>query len=247
MRLKRVEMYGLAGVLIFGVARISQAGTVSLDLSPHGDADIRSKDLADNGYNRETLVIGNTGADPSSTRSYKAYIRYALPEDFYEATDATFTITRAVAGPWNYTYKIYGLDDGIGEDWIEANGPSGTTWNNAPGNVATSPWEFSSSIVVGEYTVIGTKNDGVAGDSYSIDSEDLVDFVNNDSNGFITLMIGRTNLSSAVEQFASRSHGSFNAPTLSLTYDQVPIPEPSSMALLSMAGGLLVLRSCKNS
>ena len=92
-------------------------------LAPDADEDIRSMDLADTGYNRETLSVVNGNADPALYRDVKAYIRCKLPDDFGMAASATFTMVRATMEAWKPTYNVNGLNEGVSRetDWIEAN------------------------------------------------------------------------------------------------------------------------------
>ncbi len=192
-------------------------------LEPDADIDIRSADLATNGYDRTVLWVQNNG-DPSVNRAAKAYIRYKLPPDFGEAASATFTIIRNNVGPWAWTYEVSGMDDGIPNeaDWSSANGNGvGTTWNNAPANITTSAYQFTNATLLGTFQVAKAADGGVAGDSWSISGADLVDFLNGDSNGYVTLMIGRSGLSSSSEGFASQSNETYGPPTLSIYYVKV--------------------------
>jgi len=236
-------MKKIAVTMVVAMATVWSANATLIDLVPDADIDIRSKDLADTGYNRETLWLVNANADPSATRCGKAYIRYELPilGTGESIVGATFTIIRSNIGSWNWTYEVSGMDDGIANEtnWVEANGAGGTTWNNAPANITTSAYQFSDSSVVGTFQVANAANGGANGDSHSITGTDLLNFINADNNGFVTLMIGRTGVSTSSEQFASRSNGTYAAPTLTLDI----IPEPATLGLLGVAGfGLLVFR-----
>ena len=216
---KWIGMIPVALVAVCGV----EAASVVLD--PEADIDIRSKDLADNGYNRNVMVIGHNG-DPSVTRAYKAYVRFQLPADFGTATNATFTMTRALVGAWGWNYEVSGMNDGITNEttYSIANGTGvGTTWNNAPANITTSPYQFSDSSVVGTFSTVKAADGGFAGDSWSISGTDLVNFLNADSNGFVTLMIGRDGVSTSMDQWAAYewSGGTgtgYSGPKLELEY-----------------------------
>ncbi len=214
--------------MVVAMATVISSNATLINLSPHADIDIRSADLADNGYNRDTLLVGNGGTDPSTTRSYKAYVRYKLPAlaPGESIVGATFTIIRSNMGAWNWTYEVSGMDDGIANetDWVEANGAGGTTWNNAPANITTSAYQFSDSSVVGTFQVANTANGGFAGDSHSVTGTNLLNFINDDSNGYVTLMIGRIGASSSSDQFASRTHSIYAAPSLELEIEYTPVP-----------------------
>jgi hypothetical protein len=225
------------------MATVWSANAALIELSLDTDVDIRSKDLADTGYNRTTLAIGNAGADPSTTRSFKAYVRFKMPDDFGTATSATFTVTRAAVGAFNAPYDVHGLDDGIANEinWPDNNNSAGTTWNNAPGNNTTSPDGFINSTLVGQFETLKADFGGVAGDSWSISGTDLVNFLNLDSNGYVTLMIARTLQSSSSDVWASNENSTYAGPSLEMDY--VAIPEPGTLAMIVISGlGLMVFR-----
>lgn len=188
-------------------------------LTPDADAEIRSKDLANTAYDKETLWIVQGNSDPSVARCGKGYVRFKLPVDFGLALNATCTVTRASVGAWNWIYTVNGLDDGVAGEmsWVEKDG-TGMTWNGAPGNIATSPDGFTDSTVVGAFTTTGSNYGGTAGDAYTVSGANLVDFLNADSNGYVTLMIGRGGISSSSDLFASRENATYAAPALSLEY-----------------------------
>ena len=234
---KSVSMIGCAFTVV-GASASAQAAVVNL--SAHADIDIRSKDLADNGYDRNVNLVGNTNPDPAAGRNYKAYIRFELPADFGTATSATFTMTRAIAGTYGSLHDVYGLNDGASDNWVELDGTGvGTTWNNAPGNVTTSPSGFTDSMAVGQFSTFSQSGGGVNGDSISMSTSDLVDFINLDTNGYVTLMVGRLQQSSSFDQWASSEHATLNGPQLTLEY--TPVPEPASLALMGL-GGLAVIK-----
>ena len=210
-------------VIIIGITVVMTtllgANATVVTLSPDADADIRSQVLAGIAYDRNVMIVSNKGADPSTTISAKAYIRFKLPTDFGSANSATFTITRAAVGAFGSDHTLNGLDDGVaGElDWVEQDG-SGMNWNDAPGNITTSPNNFSDAALVGAFTTTKADSGGVVGDSWSVSGTNLVNFLNADTNGYVTLMIGRTGVSSGFDQFASAEHLSLGEPELALDY-----------------------------
>lgn len=208
----------MAGITI-GLAMALGAHAKTVVLTPDADADIRSKDQANTAYDKDTLWIAQGSSDPAAARCGKGYIRFRLPPDFGTALNATFTLTRASVGAWNWSYAASGLADGVpGETrWVEKDG-TGMTWNGAPGNVATSPDGFTDSTAVGAFTTTGSNYGGTAGDTYAVTGANLIDFLNADANGFVTLMIGRSGVSSSTDLFASKENATYDSPKLTLEY-----------------------------
>ena len=199
-----------------------------VSLLPDADADIRSSSLATNGYNRTTLSIVNNGSDTVAFTNAKAYVRFKLPSNFDSAITASFTLTRSVLGAWAPIYHVSVLNDGVSNetDWVEQNGPDGMTWNNAPGNMTNSAYEFMDSVEVGSFQVNKATAGGYVGDSYTVSGAGLVDALNADSNGYVTLMIGREGASTSSDGWASSEHPTNSwAPVLALKYASVPAYE----------------------
>ncbi|MDC0935777.1 hypothetical protein OAS39_05790, partial [Pirellulales bacterium] len=227
--MKRLNSIFLAGFVFSCLATRSLAVTV--DLGADADVDIRSADQADNGYDRNVNLVRNMNPNPAVGRDYKAYLRFQLPVDFDSANSATLTMTRAVAGIDGSTQKVFGLNDGTGDYWLEADGAGigtvgsdpnvvGATWNNAPGNVTTSASGFMNSSEIGEIVTLSQSAGGANGDSYS--TSIASSFLDADTNGLVTFMIGREQVSSSYDHWASSEHATTAwRPTLSLDYTAV--------------------------
>lgn len=188
---------------------------IEMVLSADVDIDIRSAHLADRSFSERFLLVRNRSTDPALDVCAKAYVRFKLPDDFQTITSVTFTVTRNQAGRWNSDFDVFFLHDGIpGEkDWAV----NLTTWNNAPGNDVLSADGFINAVRVGTFRTIGTEQGGEAGDSYSIGNAALLDAVRKDTNGYITLMIARTNSpTTALPDHFWSSRGTGEAPVLTL-------------------------------
>ena len=205
-------------------------------------------------YGGEDRVrIKNAGTD--DTLSRKAYFRFDLDELGTDLVD-TAALQLNVVGSDSSTqlFHLYGLLDSTSdEEWIEGNGgsdddPTGEiTWNNAPANAA------GLAEIDGLLTVdLGTFTGGTDGSVVSISDLDagisgLVDFLNADTDGLVTLIVVRdthdSNFSGSVHEFWSRDHEGLDdlgdAPRLLLT--TAPVPEPETLALLAMAMATLPL------
>ncbi len=216
---------------------------VTVDLVVSADADIRET-APDQSYGIRTDLYSATSAG----NSMKSYMRFELPADFGTATSATLTLvrTRVASATVNLYYNLYGLNDGAaGQDWAQttsyvtapATVQAGLTWNNAPANSTTNTFTTDATSLVTSVMLPMGNNGGVVGSSHGFSSQALVDFINTDSDGIMTLMISRVNTTSAYDSFAAYEHATYAPPTLTLTYE--PIPEPMTFALMGL-GGLLI-------
>lgn len=183
--------------------------------------------------------------DTGLGNSRKGYLRFDFGSTLETVTDATLDLyysgTNTGIGnkPANpSTYTVYGLNDGhLHENWSE----TGITWNNAPGNITSSSSGFNSS----ETTYLGTFdinfNTTSAGDKVSFTSQALINFLNDDSNGLVTLLLSRKQANFSIEYFSSKEHTLLPDPTLTVN----TVPLPASFYLFGSA--LIVLYARKRS
>ena len=177
----------------------------------------------------------------SNTR--KPYLRFdlsAVGDDVVTAATLQLTYAGTATGELRDSeIQVFGLDDGDpGESWGELD----ITWTNAPGNFQ-SCCNFDGNVTsfLGEFTREG---DLPAGEIVSFSSAALLNFLNADTDGQVTLMLagvgnGDPGVFSAFtsKESANVANGTAQAPTLEL--DVVPIPEPGTAALLGLALGAL--------
>ncbi|MDJ0853134.1 MAG: DNRLRE domain-containing protein [Myxococcota bacterium] len=183
----------------------------------------------------------------SNTR--KPYLRFdlsAVGDDVVTAATLQLTYAGTATGELRDSeIQVFGLDDGDpGESWGELD----ITWTNAPGNFQ-SCCNFDGNVTsfLGEFTREG---DLPAGEIVSFSSAALLNFLNADTDGQVTLMLAgvgngqrpgsaATGVFSAftAKESATVANGTAQAPTLEL--DVVPIPEPSTAALLGLGLGAL--------
>jgi len=152
------------------------------------------------GFNNGSINLKNVD-DPTSSYTRKGYTRMDISSiDFtVGAAYVKFVITAVDtynSTPYagiNQVLKVYGLTDESLDDWD----PSSTTWNNAPGNDTASCYagDTNKTVYLGDLTV---PYNSAVGDTVSFSSGDLADFLNADSNGKVTFIIGRYN--SAAQQ-----------------------------------------------
>ena len=142
-------------------------------------------------------------------------------------------------------------EDIHGENWSEslidwASAPANfiqtTTTNNAA--FATQSKGFTSdATLLGQFTIAGSTAAGTTivinsfGTPLTGGTQSLVDFLKSDTNGLVTFMIARETSNSAISEFASDEHATFDPPTLAIT-----IPEPATLALSVLGLGLLLPR-----
>ena len=229
--------------LSLALALVSNPGNAAaITLSPDADSYVQKGAATTNFGNAVGLVIKDSG---TGTTTRHAYIRFdvsglVLSHLVAASLDLTVEARNDGGGPkQNYTVKVWGLNNGhAGEAWVEGNGnadnnPAGEIiWSNAPANdTANNNFIGAQATQLASFTVLGTANPG---DVYSISGASLVNFLQADTNGLVTLMLrrvggnGSNNLS-----FASKESKVRSAAALNLTI--VPEAATGLLGLLGMA------------
>lgn len=173
-----------------------------------------------------------------TNRNERIYLKFQLPVDLASVTSASISLFKLDSSTAK-TVELFGLTDQTLDNWSEstitfANAPAGTDYltKDPTGTAVTHINNYPAS--------------GAANTTFTMPSiSDMVNFINADTNGVVTFILSDYDNSFAEGDFASRESttpGAF-APTLSLTYTQVP--EPASAALVLLGGGLLALRRRK--
>jgi len=184
-------------------------------------------------YGSATDVLTKNNGSGSTTR--KSYLRFdlsSLPQTALEAWLSFDTFVNNEGGggttPQEQVVNVYGLDDGdAGESW----GESTITWNNAPANNTSNNGILGNASLLGQFTVSAADVPGRT----MFSNQNLVDFVNADTDGRATIILTRVSSNGSWNLgFASDEHATFLSPTLSIA-----IPEPSALLLAAM--GLLGL------
>jgi hypothetical protein len=176
--------------------------------------------------------------DYLATSSLLLFIRFDLssytPGSFTGATlDLTSLSAAAAVGK---PFSVWGLKDSQNADgW----GESTITYNNAPGltigsGVATLDVDSSKADRLDDGTLLQV----ASGSTVSFSDADLLSFLNADTDGLVTLIIGAPRVpGEPAFLWAAKEHATLAAPTL--TFDVVPEP---SAALLGGFSMLALLR-----
>jgi len=159
----------------------------------------------------------------------KGYIRFDVAGGVAEASlNLTVTVNNQGGGgstPQVFTVEVYGLSESLDHTWVE----SEITWDNAPGN-SLSDHEFTADATfLGSFLVDQLS----AGDAVSFSDPALVDFINQDTDNQITLLLRRTTGNGSYNLgFASKENtGGHAVPTLSLRVaSQAFRPNPANEA-----------------
>jgi hypothetical protein len=190
--------------------------------------------------------------NPSTANRFsrKSYLRFDLTgQTIGMISEATLSLTVQTnnLASGSFTVSVYGLKDGVGENWIEGNGgtdnnPAGEiVWSNAPANAVGSGINFTSdAALLGTLTVASTATTGTRVTFAS--NPDLLSFLNADTDNQVTFMLARAeggspNLAFYTKEFTPGDTS--DEPALAL------VPEPSSSALLGL-GCLMLLRRRRN-
>jgi hypothetical protein len=176
------------------------------------DSTIRGAIYGDDNYGgwHDLLVKGTS---PEWAR--KSYVRFDVNNLITGyVTNATLELVLTSTSTAS-TIVVYGLKNGdSGELWNEVD-PSGLTWNNAPANdVASGVLLNNNAYKLGEISVDGTL---AVGDVLSFSTNSLSQFLNDDTNGVVTLML--VDLDNVYFAFASKENPTYVAPTLKMEID----------------------------
>lgn len=174
-----------------------------------------------NPYTSDTLLLVKFGG---YTR--KAYLAFDLARTAHARIEnAVLQLTLEPsgigtgAGLPDCVFTVYGVTDEKLDSWTA----SAITWSNAPANVVEGIWmNRASSTLLGSFTV----PKGIQQGLFTVTGKELVNFLNSDTNGRVTLVITRETLARAsgdlVHGFAGRRHSGSQPPTLRLWMAKAP-------------------------
>ena len=199
--------------------QLTLSSEIEIEMETTADSYVRdyAGTLRDTNYGTETgLHLVHQAAD----KTIKAYMRFTLADQLKPVGETTLSLVYSTGANFEagetVLHSIYGLDDGTAGEtiWSETD----ITWNNAPGNDADLG--LTNATLLGTITVIG---DNAVGTTYTLSSSELSAFLNADSNGEITIIMVPGTLQTEWAGYASKEHGIYAAPRLSVSVPMGPI------------------------
>ncbi len=175
-------------------------------------------------HSRGELVLVKNPHDGYEQFSRKGYFAFDLGSLRGESiTTAKFVLTLRPSGlgfaskVGDCEFVVYGLTDESADDWSEAQ----LNWESAPANVdGAAEIDASRAREVGRFTVGRGRQHGQGW----IGGEELVDFLNTDTNGIVTLIVVRATKEDEpgglVHGFANRSNSIAAPPALLIGTNQ---------------------------
>jgi hypothetical protein len=193
--------------------------------------------------NPETTKITMKSDSSNTSKLAKSWVKWDLNSVYSANPGLKGNISGATLTMYVYctvstarTLNVVGVNDGVAQAWTGTD----ITWANAPGNDTTSPTAFNTSVT----TTVGPMSIPVTtGAAYfnltpvTLTGQALVDFLNTDSDGIISLGLASGGVSFQIDLMSMYYNSGAYAPTLDLT----GTPEPATLAILGL-GGLLLRR-----
>lgn len=268
MRLFRNTLALLAVALLAAAPASAAPFTVTTADGNGADAEIQQRTENDNttiertgnNHGASNRIGVRTAVDGDKGRFHASFLRFDISDFSGNFTgDSTITVTK-----WRDLSPIFSDDDAIGVyglneglDWIEGteDGDPGTggelTYDNAPGIAQDATAGDDEDIDSNETSFLGNWDaaafDGVEGDEVSFTSSAITDFLNNDTDGEVTVILVREQSVTQFIDFASKEATSLDSGDItgdagdfapSLTF----VPEPATVALLGLGGAVLLGR-----
>lgn len=238
-RKRALPLLGIAAVVVVGFALTANAAVISLTTDT-GTGGVSGNVTHDStyGYGGTQFHVKNSGDNGSTTR--KGYIRFDTSSITGAVTAASLdlVVSQIDSGIGNndQTIYIYGLTDETLDNWA----PATTTWANAPANNTGSAYQadLTKASLLGTFK-LDHNGDKAApvGTVVGLSNQALINFLNSDTNGRVTFILGRTGTGGGLNLlFASDTHATLAPPTLTI------VPEPATLATLGLWGLIAVGR-----
>ncbi len=190
------------------------------------DSYISSLHEADDTHNTENRLRVRL---KEGDRDRKTYLRFDLSTTEAIAADAVAVeLQLTMKQPSGGVFRLYGLEDGVAGDGSSDWDAATLSWNNAPQNDADSgSGMLAGASLLGTFSLSGTETEGSLVTITEADVPGLGDWVREDDNGLLTLvMTSQTHANGSLEFASSRNTDFTNpAPKLVLHYSE-PEPDP---------------------
>ncbi len=206
------------------VARTDAAGGADAYISSHAEAG------ANFGGEARLRVRANTSDD----RHRKIYLRFPLAgapfaASAIETARLELTLQESFNFGANFEARLYGLPQGATGDGAAGWAANSITWNNAPANATGSRSDMAAGArLLGSFTLSGSRS---AGTRIALDAETLPaatatalrDFLREDSDGYVTLVITAVTRHETSVSFVSSRGDAAARPALVLG-EEAPTP-----------------------
>jgi hypothetical protein len=202
--------------------------------------------LQDTNYGSDGRIWARSST--SNNRFDAIFLRFDISDyasGSFTGPAADLSITKWRDTDTGETVNVYGLNDGVGDNW----GESAITYNNAPGIDQTGAPDGANDVVSGDTTLLGTLDlTGDEGDIFTLSNANVLTFLNSDTDGLVTFIMARDPNNNGIDDIASKEEAALDnitgsvgdfAPTLE--FEATFIPEPASFLLLAL-GGLAFFR-----
>lgn len=208
------------------MAAATAPGATAAIISSNADTYVKSGSNATTNYGSEEDLELRSSDTSSGDNRRKIYLQFDLSA-YTDITAASLTLTLDVALGGSRSFVLYGLNTDT--SWAEGT----INWNNAPANDTTSGTAFTAGAT--QLATLSASSGATGQLTFTFDT-DAVTFLNNDTDGVITLML--TKLSNGgLDYFQSKETPDGTAPFLTIT----AAPEPGSLVLIGL-GALAMAR-----
>ncbi|MCD4825718.1 MAG: DNRLRE domain-containing protein, partial [Phycisphaerae bacterium] len=177
------------------------------------DAFVRGGSYVNSNYGSNGYLTVKQAGSANYHRS--AYLRFDISKLNFTGTSATLTLKRYSGTITPTTVRVYALNDGssygsgqLDESWAEGSIKAA----NAPGGDGNTGINSSYTTYLG--------NLSWNGDTASLTFTNM-DFINNDTNGKVTLILYKNDTVNEDLNFASKEHATLAAPTLTIHNNSV--------------------------